>query len=223
MAAKAYSTKGLQIWLGAPEAPAAIVPTAISSAAPAVVTATNTAVDGDLVYVSNSGFPELDGKWFPVGNAAATDFELVGSDTTGSTGGLATAPTMELHAKGDAFDLSCLSKAITFNSDAPAAIQAGTYCDPSLAITSPIIPPTTIEFGGNINIADPAYKELIDAGEDGLTRPLDILLPFGQGDIVAPAVVSLVTWDLPVDGVQGFTATVTCSSKPAHRFAAPGP
>lgn len=218
MPAKAYSTKGLQIWLGAPDAPTALAPTAISKAKPAVVTVANTASDGDMVYVSNSGFPELDGKWFPVGNAQATDLELVGSDTTGSTGGLATTPALELHDKGDAFNLDCLAKAITFNSDAPAAIQAGTYCDPSLAITSPIIPPTTIEFSGNINVADPAYAELIAASEDGVQRPLDIVLPFAQGDIVAPAVVSLVTWDLPVDGVQGFTATVTCASKPAHRF-----
>lgn len=221
MPAKAYSTKGLQIWLGAPDAPTALVPTAITTAAPAVVTVANTAANGDMVYVASSGFPELDGKWFPVGNATATAFELVGSDATGSTGGLATAPHIDLYDKGAAFNLDCLAKTITFNSDAPAAIQAGTYCDPSLAITSPIIPPTTIEFGGNINIADPAYKELIDAAEDGAQRPLDILLPFGQGDIVAPAVVSLVTWDLPVDGVQGFTATMTCATKPMHRFNAP--
>lgn len=218
MPAKAYSTKGLQIWLGEAADPTPIVPTAISKAAPAVVTVANTAVNGDLAYVSGSGFAELDGKWFPIGAATATQFALVGSDTTDSTGVLGTSPAVEVHAKGDAFDLSCLSKAITFNSDAPAAIQAGTFCDPSLAITSPIIPPTTIEFGGNINIADPAYKELIDASVDGMERPLDILLPFGQGDIVAPAVVSIVTWDLPVDGVQGFTATVTCSTKPVHLF-----
>ena len=223
MPAKAYSTKGLQIWLGGTEAPAALAPTAISSAAPAVVTVANTAAEGDMVYVKNSGFPELDGKWFPVGAPTATELTLVGSDTTGTAGALATAPVLELHEQGEAFDLSCLAKSITFNSDAPAAIQAGTYCDPSLAITSPIIPPTTIEFGGNINIEDPAYKELIDASEDGIQRALDIILPFDQGDIVAPAVVSLVTWDLPVDGVQGFTATVTCASKPAHRFDTPAP
>jgi hypothetical protein len=218
MPAKAFSTKGLQIWLGNPEDPVPVVPTAISKAAPAVVTVANTAVAGDLAYISGSGFPELDGRWFPIGAPTATQFELVGSDTTLSAGALGTTPAIEVHAKGEAFDLSCISKAITFNSDAPATIQAGTFCDPSLAITSPIIPATTIEFGGNINIADPAYKELIDASLDGLERPLDILLPSGQGDIVAPAVVSLVTWDLPVDGVQGFTATVTCSSRPMHLF-----
>lgn len=218
MPAKAYSTAGLKIWLGDTDPPTALLPTAITAAAPAVVTVANTAVEGDLIYVANSGFPELDGKWFPVGNPTATDLELVGSDTTGSTGALAATPSLELHAKGEAFALDCLAKTITFNSDAPAAIQAGTYCDPSLAITSPIIPPTTIEFGGNINIADPAYKELLDASYDGVQRALDIELPHDQGDIVAPAVVSLVTWDLPIDGVMGFTATVTCASRPAHRF-----
>lgn len=218
MAAKAYSTKGLQIWFGSGAAPTPIVPTAITKAKPAMVTAANTAVLGDVVYVSSSGFPELDGKWFPVGNPTAAEFELVGSDTTASTGALGGTPTLEIYEKGDAFDLSCLAKAITFNSDAPAAIQAGTYCDPSLAITSPILPPTTVEFGGNINVADPAYGELIKASEDGISRVVDIVLPFAQGDIVAPAVTSLVTWDLPVDGVQGFTATMTCSTAPKHRF-----
>lgn len=219
MAAKAYSTKGLQIWFGSGEAPVQIVPSAITKTKPAKVTAAAvTALAGDVAYCSNTGFPELDGKWFTVGSPTATDFELVGSDTTTSLGALPGAPTVDLYERTDAFDLSCLAKAITFNSDAPSAIQAGTYCDPSLAITSPIIPPTTIEFGGNINVADPAYGELIKATEDGISRVVDIVLPFGQGDIVAPAVGSLVTWDLPVDGVQGFTATLTCSTAPKHRF-----
>jgi len=218
MPAKAYSTKGLKMWLGGATAPVALVPTAISKAKPAMVTVANTAKAGDMVYVSTSGFPEIDGKWFTVGTPTVTNFLLVGSDTTLSTGTLAATPALQLYAQTAMFDLSCLAKTITFNSDAPAAIQAGTYCDPSLAITSPIIPPTTIEFGGNINIADPAYPALLKAEQDGAERPFDIVLPFAQGDIVAPAVVSMVTWDLPVDGVQGFSATMTCGSKPVHRF-----
>jgi len=218
MPAMAYSTKGLKMWIGGPTAPTDLTPTAIDKAKPAKVTVGNTAADGDMVYMSATGFPELDGKWFPVGNPTATEFDLVGSNTTGSSGVLGAAPIAQLHAQGDAFDLSCISKTIAFNSDAPAAIAAGTYCDPALAITSPIIPPTTIELGGNINIADPAYSELLAAQADGASRPFDIELPFGQGDIVYPGVVSLVTWDLPVDGVQAFTCTITCGTAPAHRF-----
>ena len=218
MPAKAYSTKGLKIWIGSAEAPTELAPTAISLAKPAVVTVANSAAEGDMVYVATTGFSEIDGKWFPVEAVSATEFSLTGSDTTGSTGALATTPSVQLHAQTDAHDLSCLAKGITFNSDAPAAIQAGTYCDPSLAIASPIIPPTTIEFAGNINVDDPAYGEMIAATEDGISRAIDIELPFEQGDIVCPGVFSLVTWDLPVDGIQGFTATVTCNSKPAHRW-----
>lgn len=218
MAAKAYSTKGLKIYFGTGEAATALVPTAIISAKPAVVTVTNTATDGDLVYVTKSGFAELDGKWFPIGAATGTAFELVGSDTTGTTGALAAGPSIDLYERGDGVELDCLAKTITFNSTAPTAVAAGTYCDPSLAISSPVLPPTTIEFSGNINVADPAYAELNGASDDGAQRFLDIALPFGQGDIVAPATMSLLTWDLPLDGVQGFTATVTCASAPKHRF-----
>jgi hypothetical protein len=218
MPAKAYSTKGLKILLGDGSAPVALVPTAITSAKPANVTVANTLADGDTVYCANTGFPELDGKWFVIGGASATEFDLIGSDTTGSTGSLAAAPSIEAYPAADAADESCLFKGITFNQDAPAAVQAGTYCDPSLAVTSPVVPPATIVFTGNVNVADPAYRELIDAQNDGLTRTLDIVLPFGQGDIIAPVVVSIVTWDMPVDGVQGFSATMTCASRPQHVF-----
>lgn len=218
MAAMAYSTKGMKIWISGATAPISLVPTAISKAKPAVVTATNTLTDGAVIYATNTGFPELDGKYWPISAPTGSQFALQGSDTVASGGSLAASPTVQAYSRAGALDLGCLGKGITFNSDAPAAVQAGTYCDPSLAITSPIIPPTTIEITGNINVADPAYSELLKATVDGVSRPLDIELPFGQGDIVGPAVVSLVTWDLPVDGVQGFTATLTCSTAPIHRF-----
>ena len=51
MPAKAYSTKGLKMWLGGATAPVALVPTAISKAKPTMVTVANTAKAGDMVYV----------------------------------------------------------------------------------------------------------------------------------------------------------------------------
>lgn len=218
MPAKAYSTKGLKILLGDGSAPTALVPTAITEAAPALVTVANTLENGDQVYCANTGFPELDGKWFLVGAATVAQFTLVGSDTTASSGALAASPSIEAYAADDATDHSCIFKGITFNQDAPQAIAAGTYCDPSLSIASAVVPPTTIQLTGNINVGDPAYRDLIDAQRDALQRTLDIVLPFGQGDIIAPVQVSVVTWDLPVDGVQGFAATFTCASAPQHVF-----
>jgi hypothetical protein len=218
MSAKAYSTKGLKIWFG-DAIVTTVTPTAITKAKPAVVTAAAmTVVNGDVAYMASTGFPELDGKYFTIGAATATSMTLLGSNTTSSAGTLAATPKIEVTEKTDLIDLGCLAKTIVFNSDAPASIAAGTYCDPSLAIASPIRPPSTIEITGNINIADPAYKELLDGVDDGLTRVVDIVLPFGQGDIIAPSVTTVVNWDLPVDGVQGFSATMSCTTAPAHRF-----
>lgn len=214
----AYSTKGLKLWFG-DQVPVAIVPTAISKAKPAVVTAVGmTVAVGDVVYCASTGFPELDGKYFTAGAATATSLTLIGSNTTASAGVLIGAPSLQVTKKALQIDLSCVAKTITFNRDAPAVIAAGTYCDPGQSITSPIAPPTSIEFTGNINVADTGYKELVEASEDGLPRVMDIVLPFGQGDIVGPTVATLVTWDLPIDGVQGFTATLACPTAPAHRF-----
>lgn len=56
--------------------------TAISKASPGVVTATNTLVNGDYVYLSVQGMFQLDGKVVRVSAASGTGFTLEGVDTT---------------------------------------------------------------------------------------------------------------------------------------------
>lgn len=56
--------------------------TAISKANPGVVTATNTLVNGDYVYLSVQGMFQLDGKVVRVSAASGTNFTLEGVDTT---------------------------------------------------------------------------------------------------------------------------------------------
>lgn len=60
----------------------AITITAISKANPGVVTATNTLVNGDYVYLSVQGMFQLDGKVVRVSGATASAFTLEGVDTT---------------------------------------------------------------------------------------------------------------------------------------------
>lgn len=60
----------------------AITITAISKANPGVVTATNTLVNGDYVYLSVQGMFQLDGKVVRVSAASGTGFTLEGVDTT---------------------------------------------------------------------------------------------------------------------------------------------
>lgn len=61
-------------------APAAI--TAITKASPAVVTATNTLVNGEYVLLAVQGMSQLDGRVFRVAAASGANFTLEGEDST---------------------------------------------------------------------------------------------------------------------------------------------
>lgn len=63
---------------------AAVTITAISKAAPGVVTATNTYANGDFVLLSVQGMYQLDGRVFRVVNVSGTNFQL--ENVTGGTG-----------------------------------------------------------------------------------------------------------------------------------------
>lgn len=63
---------------------AAVTITAISIAAPGVVTATNTYANGDYVLLTVNGMYQLNGRVFRVVAATGTTFQL--EDTTGGTG-----------------------------------------------------------------------------------------------------------------------------------------
>ena len=76
----------------------------------------------------------------------------------------------------------------------------------------------TATLGGWIDKDDPAYAELLLAQEDTLPRVFSIVLPQGQGEIIAPIIVSGVTWDIPLEGGMAFTASATLQSRPRHLF-----
>jgi hypothetical protein len=75
----------------------------------------------------------------------------------------------------------------------------------------------TLTIGGYVDISSEDYPALLTATEDGLSRLIRIELP-NNGYIVAPIIVSQITWELPLDGAISFTGTATLGSKPAHRF-----
>src|SRR5688572_20829604 len=95
MVAEAKSSKDVRMYLSDGSPPETAVPTAISKAAPALITATPPAAGawtlGAPVMFQGTGFPELDNHFFTVGAPTATGFEATGSDTTDSTGTLASA------------------------------------------------------------------------------------------------------------------------------------
>ena len=213
----AKSTKGLKICItkGASAAGTDVSPTAISSAKPAVVDATTTNVnDGDIVVMSGTGMPSIDGKTWVVANKSAADFELLGSDTTGETFAAVNAKAMHF---GTA-DMECLClSSISISSDAPAAVSVATYCDPSASLPGASASAGTLDFAGYVDITDTDYAELLAAVDDNIQRYIRIMLP-SNGYIVAPLTFSSLTWDLPLDGGVGYSGSAVLGSKPVHLF-----
>lgn len=213
----AKSSKGLKICItkgGA--APTDLNPTDITSAKPAVATVTpGAAVAGDVVRVSGTGMPSLDGKMFVISTVTATEVTLVGSDATGDTFNGAGNPEMMHYGVAD-MECLCLSS-LSISADTPGTVEVGTYCDPTAAIPSAATSAGTLDFAGFVDVTDSDYQELLLAAEDGEVRYMRIMLP-NNGFIVAPLTFSSITWDLPLDGAVGYSGTAVLGSKPRHLF-----
>jgi hypothetical protein len=214
----AKSSKGVQICMSGPvdnSASYTTVPVGdITVGNPTIIVASSAAVVGDLVTVKATGIAALDGKTFVAGpNTSATSIELIGADTTAMT--VPDPVTGELTIYS-AYTCLCLN-ALAINSDTPGTVSVGTYCDPTASIPSVVVQAGTLTFGGYVDVTAEDYPALLDASEDGLTRMIRIELP-ANGYIIAPIIVSQLTWDLPLDGAIGFNGTATLGSKPVHRF-----
>lgn len=175
-------------------------------------------LNGSVALVQESGFPELDGKYFSVANATGTTFDLVGSDTSKSA-----TEAMQSGAKiyiwdGGIMVSLCLS-AFAFNAETPGTVSVGTYCDPTASLPAAAVSAGTATFTGYIDINDPAYPAILQAVDDAKRRVFSIVLPQDQGEIIAPVTFSGITWDIPMgDGGMAFTATAALGSRPVHRF-----
>lgn len=191
---------------------------------PGSITATTPGADiiyaiGQIVTFRDTGLAELDDRFFSlkeVGNPAGT-ITLLGADTSASTGTFNPA-TAEMDVYDTANMVSACLNNFAFNLETPGTIAAGTYCNPSATLPSAATSPGTATLGGWIDIADPAYVELLKAVDDGEDRVFSILLPKGQGEIVAPMYFTGITWDIPLEGGMAFTANATLQAKPKHLF-----
>lgn len=220
----AKSSKGIKICMSGPVDDStsyiSVTPTAITKAKPAVVTVASAAgiAKGDVItFDNNTGFPELDSKTFIVGtvDSGANTFEVMGSDTTASTGTLVGATSVKVFEEAK-FTCLCLSS-LSIAADAPGTIAVGTYCDPTASIPASVSSAGTLSFSGYVDTTAKDYPALLAAEIDAKTRLIRILLP-GNGYIVAPLIVGSITWSLPLDGAVSFDGTAVLGSKPVHRF-----
>jgi hypothetical protein len=220
----ATSTKNTKFSISNPVSKFAVLtPTAITKAAPALVSVTSVAgiVDGDVVKIDagGTGFFELDNQSWIVSsvNVGSNTFALLGSDTTASTGTLTATPVIKHAVDADLSAITCALMGFEIQNNTPGDIDAGTYCSPSDVIPSIKVAAPSCNFNGAIDITNPGYKALLAAEEDGLERIIRITLPNNQY-LVAPGIVASFGFSVPLDGIQGFSGVFKATSKFRHRF-----
>jgi hypothetical protein len=110
----------------------------------------------------------------------------------------------------------CLSE-LKFNSEKGATISVSTFCDPSASIPSASTTAGTVDIGGFVDVSTTDYAEIVAAEADGNERIFRIMLP-GNGEIVFPAVIASLGWDIPLDGAMAWTAQLALGSRPRHLY-----
>lgn len=198
----------------------AVTPTAATKAKPSEITASSAptgVVDGDLAVLASdsTGLSEIDGHGWIVDQLSGSNFNLLGSDTTDSADTFSPGEDIIVYGAAD-FSRMCFSE-LTFNTEGPESVSAGTYCDPTAQIVSAASQAGTLDFAGYIDITDPAYSELLQAKKDGEMRYLRITLP-NNGYIVVPITISLISFDIPIDGVLGYSGSAIMNTEPQHLF-----
>jgi len=211
----AKSTKDLEVCISKGDATVITSnPTGATSAKPCVVTVTNSAAEGEMIFITGMGMPSIDGKWWVVASPTGTELTLLGSDTTDDVFADDGANIDRIAAA----DMECLClSSLTLNVDEPGTISVATFCDPSATIASAVQAAGTLSFAGFVNILDSDYAELLLAAEDGIERIMRIMLP-SNGYLVAPMTFAQIIWDLPIDGAVGYTGTAVLSTKMVHQF-----
>lgn len=218
------STRGLKIFLSkTTTAPLNLVPTAVSSAAPAVITVADTTgiTTGDIVTGLDTGYPEIDGKSFVVGvvDGTADTFELLGSDTTGTTGALNGAPKAQVMAMASDFTPLCLAS-IGVNTETPQTVSTATFCDPTSTVPGSAAGAGTIDVTAYHDTKDAGFRLMEEALAGGNPHTLVIQFPGTDGGyLIAQGTVS--SWalsDVPLDGAVQWTGQITLSSRPVLRF-----
>jgi hypothetical protein len=221
----AKNTKGVTVCVTKGGAtPAAGTPTAIAKATGAgdnrahiAVTPTTGYKAGDVIKfpAGATGFADLDGKSFTIAAVDAAGFTLNGTDFSKMTGTLSLTPTFSHYIDSDMVCL-CLSD-LKFNAEKGSVVSTGTFCDPSASIPSASTTAGTVDIGGFVDVTTADYKEIIEAEADGVERIFRIKMP-SNGEIVFPAIVSSLGWDIPIDGAMAWTAQLALGSRPRHLF-----
>ena len=193
--------------------PLALVPTGISKSKPAVVSVADTTgvIAGSPVVLTDTGYPELDGKLLVVGSVdgGANTFEVLGSDTTNSTATLGVSPKATVSINADRVKL-CLSS-IDIAAPSVNQIDVSTFC--AEATMAGRATPGQISMGGFVEKDSAAFAELVLADDDGAERNFLVVLPSGNGYLEGAITLAGLGYEVPLEGAVSFTISGSQTKK----------
>ena len=214
----AISTKGLTIQILDGDAVGTDLDiSAITKADPPVVTL-GTPLGGApnvgdvVVFGSTTGFDELNGRTFLVASTptpTVSSFALAGIDLTDSDGVIAGGISATLYTVTDFINL-CLSQ-LDIGAATVNPIDVGTFCGPASITGQPQL--GTLTIGGYVDPNDTGYLEVIKAEQDNKPRVILVEFPADYGFLVGLVTIGSVSWDLPLEGGVGWSATASQNSQ----------
>ena len=191
--------------------------TAVGTTKPATLTGTGfTAAVNDVIEIKDSGNSKIDGVWIVGAGSTATSIVLAGTDNTG--GGTTfdtTNGTAKAFAEADMVCL-CLSE-FTISRDSGGSISTATFCDPSASVPSVVVSAGTVSIGGFIDATAPDYQQVVSADVDAKARDFRVTLP-GNGHLMFRGIINGMSYQVPVNGAQSWTAQISLSSAPRHLY-----
>lgn len=198
---------------------AAIVATAISKAASAVVTATHDLAVNDYVYIEGTGWPSLDGKVAKVTAVTGTTAFTININTTAETATLTPLTSAFYGQYAADWIENCLS-GLDVAGGASDSVSVGTFCNSADALAG-AASASTMTLTGFVDPAYAGYQELVNASLDGLPRWFKFVMPQAanpngaiQPFMLLKGTCGAVDQSFQVGAAATYTCQVTLSETP---------
>jgi hypothetical protein len=169
---------------------------------------------GQLLYISDSNLPSLDGKLHMItASAVGTETVTVGTDTSGDTE--TAAAFGDINVQAIEWSDVCLTE-FTPSPGAPGEIDVTTMCDEERVNLPGLAAPGTASFTGIFDYDDAGMQDMIAAKKDAAARFFVGTSRLGQVFIYHGVVSSFSPGPMTVEAALTFTGTFTLDQSPYY-------
>lgn len=210
-----FSTRGLRTYILKKNATSISTPlTGVTNAKPAVITPALTT--GDVVKITGTGMPSLDGRVFEVG-AGGT---LLGSDASAEPAAATNGTATEYDFAGGDFAAFCIN---SLSRDVPAGetISVATFCDPEAQVAGAPSGAGTLSWGGPIDFCDDGFQEMQSWLDLGGEAVVVVQFPGTIGKMYIPVEINSYSDSFELNAAATWTGGAVVKAKPSYAVVCP--